>query len=130
MNILSEAKIKGCIFIIGRVGRKLYPGSWRRSGDRNERCPQGLKLTLYLIPYFEVKRIQTSRRNRRILHVRIWNIYYACVCELTCCYAECKVDLPTDHLSLPTVDINRKTPMATLRLLIFVCKKKYLQLSM
>jgi hypothetical protein len=130
INKLSEAKIKGCIIKIGRVGRELYPGSWRRSGDRNEKRPQGLKLTLYLIPHFEVKCILTSPWDSRILHVRIWNIYYACVYELTCRYAECKVVLPTDHLSLPTLHINRKTPMATLRLLILVrIKNTYYSIS-
>jgi hypothetical protein len=45
---------------IGREGRELYSASWGRSGDRASKCSQGLKLTLLLIPYFEVEKIPTS----------------------------------------------------------------------
>lgn len=129
INVFLKAKIKGCIISIGRVGRKLYPGSWRRSGDRYEKWPQGLKLTLFLIPYFVAKSILTSPKSCRILDVPIWNIYYACVYEVMC-YAECNAVLPTGHLSLRTLGINTTTSMAALRLLILVCiKSTYNSLS-
>jgi len=37
-----------------------------RSGDRASKCSQGLKVTLLLIPYFEVEKIPTSLQSWRL----------------------------------------------------------------